>query len=259
MIVKNEDKKRWAIVGGGMLGLTLAMRMAKQGHDITLIEAAPVLGGLASVWKLGDIEWDRHYHVTLLSDSRLRNLVDELGLTDEMKWVETKTGFYTNGEFYSMSDTKEFLQFPPLTLIEKLRLGGTIFYASKIKNWKRLEKIKVADWLKRWSGKTTFDKIWGPLLKAKLGESYKKTAASFIWAHTSRMYKARRTGLKKEMFGYVKGGYRTIIHRMMEELDKLGVTVKTAHPISKVKKTTTAGSRCSSLAIKKTSVSTKLL
>jgi protoporphyrinogen oxidase len=153
-----------------------------------------------------------------------------------MKWVETKTGFYTNGEFYSMSDTKEFLQFPPLTLIEKLRLGGTIFYASKIKNWKRLEKIKVADWLKRWSGKTTFDKIWGPLLKAKLGESYKKTAASFIWAHTSRMYKARRTGLKKEMFGYVKGGYRTIIHRMMEELDKLGVTVKTAHPISKVKK-----------------------
>ena len=34
----NSDKKKWAIVGGGMLGLTLAMRMAKQGHDITLID-----------------------------------------------------------------------------------------------------------------------------------------------------------------------------------------------------------------------------
>ena len=233
----NDDgRKKWAIVGGGMLGLTLAMRMAKQGHDVTLIEAAPSLGGLASVWKLGDIEWDKHYHVTLLSDSRLRNMVNELGLEDEMKWVETKTGFYTNGKFYSMSDTKEFLQFPPLTLIEKLRLGGTIFYASKIKNWKRLEKIKVADWLKRWSGKTTFDKIWGPLLKAKLGESYKKTAASFIWAHTSRMYKARRTGLKKEMFGYVKGGYRTIINRMVEVLEESGVNIQAGHPISNVKK-----------------------
>lgn len=248
MIVKHEAptslsvtktgraKKKFAVAGGGMLGLTLAMRMAKQGHDVTLIEAAPELGGLASVWKIGDIEFDRHYHVTLLSDSRLRNLVEEIGLADKMKWVETKTGFYTNDKLYSMSDTAEFLKFPPLTLLEKLRLGGTIFYASKIRNWKRLEGMPVADWLRRWSGKGTFEKIWLPLLRAKLGESYKKTSAAFIWAHISRMYKARRTGLKKEMFGYVEGGYSTIIKRLIETLDEENVTVKTAHPISQVKK-----------------------
>ena len=219
-----------------MLGLTLAMRMAKQGHDVTLIEAAPRLGGLASVWNIGDIEFDRHYHVTLLSDSRLRNLVSELGLEDEMRWIETKTGFYTDGKLYSMSNTKEFLQFPPLKLIEKLRLGGTIFYASKISNWKRLEKVPVANWLRRWSGSGTFKKIWEPLLKAKLGESYKITSAAFIWAHISCMYKARRTGLKKEMFGYVKGGYRTIINRLVEVLDEQGVTVKTDSPIQSIRK-----------------------
>lgn len=232
----SSDSKKWAVVGGGMLGLTLALRMAKQGHDVTLIEAAPVLGGLASVWNLGDIVWDRHYHVTLLSDSRLRNLISELDLDDKMKWVETKTGFYTGGKFYSMSDTKEFLSFPPLNLIEKLRLGGTIFYASKIKNWKRLEKLSVEKWLRRWSGNSVFEKIWEPLLKCKLGEAYKKTAASFIWAHTSRMYKARRSGLKKEMFGYVEGGYRTIIQRLEEELRNLGVEIKTGCPTSKVAK-----------------------
>ena len=156
---QTTEKTKWAIAGGGMLGLTLALRMAKQGHDVTLIEAASSLGGLASVWKLGDVHWDRHYHVTLLSDSRLLNLIDEIGLKDDLKWVETKTGFFTNGKLYSMSDTAEFLKFPPLNLIEKLRLGGTIFYASKIKNWKRLEKVKVADWLSRWSGKGTFKKI----------------------------------------------------------------------------------------------------
>jgi protoporphyrinogen oxidase len=153
-----------------------------------------------------------------------------------MKWVETKTGFYTGGKFYSMSDTKEFLSFPPLNLLEKLRLGGTIFYASKIKNWKRLEKMTVEKWLRRWSGKGVFEKIWEPLLKCKLGEAYKKTAASFIWAHTSRMYKARRTGLKKEMFGYVEGGYRTIIERMEEVLNENGVTVMAGCPTSKVAK-----------------------
>ena len=236
MIVKNPHQTRFAIAGGGMLGLTLAMRMAKQGHDVTLIEAAPSLGGLASVWNIGDIEFDRHYHVTLLSDSRLRNLVSEIGLEDEMRWIETKTGFYTDDKLYSMSNTKEFLQFPPLTLIEKLRLGGTIFYASKISNWKRLEKLPVAKWLRRWSGAGTFKKIWEPLLKAKLGDSYKITSAAFIWAHISRMYKARRTGLKKEMFGYVKGGYRTIINRLIEVMQEQGVTVKTASPIENIRK-----------------------
>ena len=240
MIIKNTNLNqrptKWAIAGGGMLGLTLAMRMAKQGHDVTLIEAADRLGGLASVWELGDITWEKHYHVILMSDDRLRKLLAEIGLTDELKWVETKTGFYTNDKLYSMSDTAEFLKFPPLTLIEKLRLGGTIFYASKIKNWRRLEKIPVADWLKRWSGKGTFEKIWKPLLNAKLGDSYKKTAASFIWAHINRMYKARRTGLKKEMFGYVSGGYRRIIERLEDVLDELGVTIQTAAPIENVQK-----------------------
>ena len=236
MIVKKPNPKKFAIAGGGMLGLTLAMRMAKLGHDVTLIEAAPSLGGLASVWKIGDVEFDRHYHVTLLSDSRLRNLVAELGLEDQMNWIETKTGFYTDDKLYSMSSTTEFLKFPPLTLIEKLRLGGTIFYASKISNWKRLEKMPVADWLRRWSGTGTFKKIWEPLLNAKLGESYRKTSAAFIWAHISRMYKARRTGLKKEMFGYVKGGYRTIINRLIEVMAEEGVTVKTSSPIESIKK-----------------------
>ncbi len=236
MIVKNKSGIRWAIVGGGMLGLTLAHRMSKQGHDVTLIEAAPELGGLASVWQLGNVTWDKHYHVTLLSDSRLRDLLEEIDLSDQLRWVETKTGFFTNGQMYSMSDTKEFLSFPPLSLIEKVRLGGTIFYASKIRNWRRLEKTPVTKWLKRWSGKGTFEKIWLPLLRAKLGDAYKDTAASFIWATINRMYKARRTGLKKEMFGYVVGGYRTVIQRMRDRITDQGVEILLSHPIRKVAK-----------------------
>ena len=64
----------WCIVGGGMLGLTLARRLAQRGHQVTLFEAAPQLGGLASAWELGDVTWDRHYHVTLLSDAHLRRV-----------------------------------------------------------------------------------------------------------------------------------------------------------------------------------------
>ena len=219
-----------------MLGLTMAHRMAKEGHDVTLIEAAPKLGGLTSVWELGDVTWDKYYHVILMTDSNLRGLLEEIDLADQLKWTETKTGFFTDGQLYSMSNTVEFLSFPPLKLIEKLRLGGTIFYASKIRNWKRLENLGVEKWLRRWSGNGTFKKIWEPLLNAKLGESYKKTAASFIWAHINRMYKARRSGLKKEMFGYVQGGYRTIIDRLEQRLNEYGVKILTDFPIRNISK-----------------------
>lgn len=230
----SEYADRWAIVGGGFLGMTLAHRLAQQGGKVTLFEAADHLGGLASAWSLGDIVWDRHYHVTLLSDSYLRSLLAELGLEEEMEWVETRTGFYTDGNLYSMSNTLEFLRFPPLGLVDKLRLGATIFYASKIKDWRRLEQVTVADWLRRLSGNRTFEKIWLPLLRAKLGENYKKASAAFIWAIIARMYAARRTGLKKEMFGYVPGGYARTIGRFAEVLAEEGVRIELGHRVRSV-------------------------
>jgi len=64
----------WGILGGGMLGLTLVLRMAQGGQRVTLLEAAPELGGLTAGWSLGDVVWDRYYHVITLSDARLRAL-----------------------------------------------------------------------------------------------------------------------------------------------------------------------------------------
>src|SRR5262245_27303199 len=218
-----------------MLGLTLAHRLRRAGHDVTLFEAAPHLGGLADAWRLGDVTWDRHYHVILMSDARLRNLLTELGLEQELRWVETRTGFYTDGRLYSMSNSLEFLKFPPLGLIDKLRLALTIVRTSRVRDWRGLEKIPVADWLRRWSGRRTFEKIWLPLLRAKLGESWKVASAAFIWAIIARMYAARRSGLKKEMFGYVQGGYARILERFAEVLHESGVTVRTSAPVRAVR------------------------
>jgi protoporphyrinogen oxidase len=209
---------RWAVVGGGFLGMTLALRLAQRGHDVVLYERAPVLGGLASTWQLGPVHWDRHYHVTLLSDSWLRRLLEELDLEQDLQWVETRTGVYSQGALHSVSNTVEFLRFPALPLIDKLRLGGTIFLASKLRDWRRLEDQDVSAWLTRWSGKRTFERFWLPLLRAKLGDNYRQTSAAFIWAVIQRLYAARRSGLKTERFGYVRGGYARVLERFSEVL-----------------------------------------
>ena len=231
---KQLEKKRWAIVGGGILGMTLALRLVQQGKQVTLFEAAPSLGGLADAWQLGDITWDRHYHVTLLSDMALRKILEELQLLDEMNWVETKTGFYSDAKLFSVSTSIEFLQFPGMKLIDKLRLGFTIFYCSKINDWRKLEKILSTDWLRKLSGDRAFTKIWLPLLRSKLGDNYNKASASFIWAIIARMYAARRTGLKKEMFGYLGGGYDRLLHCWTDKLVHEGVEIQTGHRVEKV-------------------------
>jgi protoporphyrinogen oxidase len=219
--------------------MTLAHRLAQHGQDVTLFERAEHLGGLAGAWKLGDVVWDRHYHVTLLSDSYTRAMLAELGLEENMDWVQTRTGFYTDGAFHPMSDSLEFLKFPPLGPVAKARLAATILYASKVKNWKRLEQIPVADWLRRWSGEKTFEKIWLPLLRAKLGDNYEQTSAAFIWATIARMYAARRSGLKKEMFGYVPGGYARVLEAFRELLVDNGVRLMLGTEVRKVTPDTT--------------------
>ena len=215
-----------------MLGMMLAHRLRAQGKTVTLIEASPSLGGLASAWRLGDVMWDRHYHVTLLSDTHTRKIIAELGLENEMHWVTTRTGCYSDGQLYSVSNAVEFLKFPPLQLVDKFRLAATILYAARTRNWQELERVSVSEWLTRWSGQRTFERFWLPLLRSKLGNSYRDTSAAFIWATIQRLYAARRTGLKREMFGYVSGGYARILDNFTSHLQEEGVTIRVGQPVT---------------------------
>jgi protoporphyrinogen oxidase len=229
-----QIREHFGIVGGGMLGLTLALRLVQRGYRVTLLEAADHVGGLADAWRLGDVTWDRHYHVTLLSDSHLRGILRELGLDDQMRWVRTRTGFLVDGQLHSLSSVWDFARFPPLGLTDKLRLAWTIWHASRIRDWRPLEQISVADWLVRHSGRRTFERIWLPLLKAKLGDAWQRTSAAFIWATIQRMYAARRTGYKHEMFGYLPGGYSRTLGVLREKLEALGVGIRTGTRVTSI-------------------------
>ena len=234
---ESRQASHWGIVGGGMLGMTLAHRLARQGKRVTLIEAGAGLGGLASAWTVGDLVWDRHYHVTLLSDARLRGVLAELDLDREIEWQETRTGVFAGGRLHSVSDTLELLRFPVLGWADIIRLGFTILWASRVSDWRRLEEITVSRWLTRWSGRRTFERFWLPLLRSKLGEAYAETSAAFIWATIQRLYAARRSGMKKEMFGTVRGGYARVLERFAGHLATDGVRLLLGSPVSRVEPT----------------------
>lgn len=223
------------IVGGGITGLTSAFYLLRAGARVTVLESGPQVGGLATHFNFGDFSWDKFYHCILTSDSALLKLIDDLGLTHELRWTETKTGFFVNGKLYSMSSALDFLRFPPLNLWQKLRLGLGILYAARIREGRQLESRLASEWLTRVFGVENYRKMWGPMLRCKLGACREETSAAFIWTYISRYYSTREKNTsQKEKLGYVRGGYRTVFSKLIKEINNLGGDIITSAPVRRI-------------------------
>jgi protoporphyrinogen oxidase len=224
------------ILGGGITGLTAAFYLLRAGAKVTVLDAGEQPGGLSTYFDFGPFHWDKFYHCILTSDRPLHSLIEDLGLTDRMRWTETKVGFYANRQLHSLSSTADFLRFPPLSLWEKFRLGLGVMYASRIRDGRALEAIPVADWLIRVFGRGNYEKLWSPLLKCKLGACREEASAAFIWATIFRLNSTRdRASGRRERLGYVEGGYRTVFSRMLEEIQRMGGQVLTNVKVQEVR------------------------
>jgi squalene-associated FAD-dependent desaturase len=73
------------VVGGGLAGITAALRLADAGAAVTLVEARPRLGGLAFSFKRGDLWVDNGQHVFLRCCTAYRGLLQRLGVTDQVE------------------------------------------------------------------------------------------------------------------------------------------------------------------------------
>ena len=222
------------IIGGGLSGLALAQRFSAMGHRTTVFERETQPGGLATYQDHGPFVFDRYYHVILPSDQHLISFLGDIGLDNELCWQTTLTGFYVDNLFHSLSNTVEFLKFPPLSLWSKFRLGLTILYCSRINDWKRLENISVEDFLIRHSGRATYEKMWKPLLLAKLGDNYRRVSAVFIWTYIKRMFSARGTTASKEQMGHVRGGYKTVFDRLTKVIGGNGGEVRLNTTVNRI-------------------------
>ncbi len=208
-----------AIIGGGIMGISLGYFLSRQNVEVEIFEASPVLGGLAGPIVLEDgTQVDRFYHAILSSDDNLRQLAGELGIADQLRFRETKMGFYHQGQIFPMNNLLDFLRFPPLGWIDRFRLGLTILYAQFVRDWHQLERINVEEWLVRLSGKNTFKNIWRPMLKAKFDGGFENTPATYIWSRLVRMKSTRGGASQKEEAGHLIGGYLTLIKAMADKI-----------------------------------------
>ncbi len=233
--MEKSSKQKIGIIGGGIMGISLGYYLAKQGVTVTIYEASPVLGGLAGPLVLEDgTEVDRFYHAILSSDRHLREMCEELGIADQLRFKETKTSFYYKNALHPMNNMIDFLKFPPLGWIDRFRLGLTVLAAQFTKDWRRLESVSVQDWLLMWGGRVTFQNIWRPMLKAKFDAGFDNVPATWIWSRLVRMKSTREGANQKEMAGHLVGGYITLIKALTEKIRAFDGEVLLKTPVKEI-------------------------
>lgn len=231
----NGNRIHVGVLGGGITGLTAAFYLLRAGCRVTIVEAQPQLGGLATYYDFGPFFWDKFYHCILTSDRPLLRLIGDLGLSEEMRWTETKVGFFTRHGLNSMTTSMDFLRFPAISLWEKFRLAMGILAVNRIDDGLALEQEPIGPWLTRKFGRGNYEKLWEPLLKCKLGSARELASASFIWATIKRLYSTReKDSSKKEKLGYVRCGYHTVFTRLAEAVEAMGGEIVTGARVQRI-------------------------
>mmetsp|Transcript_8674 Transcript_8674/g.18701 ORF Transcript_8674/g.18701 Transcript_8674/m.18701 type:complete len:625 (-) Transcript_8674:91-1965(-) len=83
----SSQKKKVAIIGGGLSGLACAKYLSDAGHEATIYEARDVLGGKVSAWQDEDGDWiETGLHIFFGAYPNVMNMFDELNIHDRLQW-----------------------------------------------------------------------------------------------------------------------------------------------------------------------------
>jgi protoporphyrinogen oxidase len=222
---------RVGVVGGGVLGISLALRLAQAGAKVTVIESGPTLGGLAGTIDFGGHQVDRFYHVITPADTRMIAMAEEVGLGDQLRYTPVGAGFFAGGEMHDFNGIGDLLRFSPLSPVARLRLGWFVAQCQLRSSYDKLEQIPLDTWLRRQCGKQVYERIWKPLLDSRFDGDPSGLPATYLWARTRRMSGARGKGGGEEM-GHIVGGHQRLIDAMVEKAAGLGVEARTDAPVT---------------------------
>jgi protoporphyrinogen oxidase len=222
------------VVGGGVAGLTAAYRLLQAGHEVTVLEAGPELGGLVRTFDAGGEPLECFYHHIFTTDTVIIDLINELGLGDRLVWHDSKVGFYHDGKIWPFVTPMDLLRFKPLPFIDRLRLGLTGLYLRRQRNWAGYEKIAAWEWIRRYAGQKVLDVVWGPLLRGKFADQAENVAMAWLWSKISLRFSSRKSGVgAKEQLGYMMGSFGVYI-RELERRIRAGADVETSAPVKEI-------------------------
>lgn len=222
-----------AVVGGGPMGLAVAYQLALEGAKPVLLEADDRLGGMAASFNFAGQTLERYYHFHCLSDGAFFQLLQELGLADQLRWKQTSMGFFVDGRLYPWGSAGSVLSFRRLPLLTRLRYLLHAARCLSLRRWQHLDGIRATDWLKSWLGDKGYALLWQKLFAYKFYEHSDSLSAAWIWSRIRRLGQSRRW--LKETLGYLEGGSQRWIDALEQRLRELGCEIQLSSPVEAIR------------------------
>lgn len=226
---------RVLVIGAGFTGLAAAFDLARQGVPVTVLEADAHVGGLAGAFDTKGERLDRFYHHWFTSDHEIMRLVDELGLSDDITLRATATGVWYNNSLFRLSTPLDLLRFSALPFLDRLRLGLMIPRARAVKDWRALEGVTAADWLRRLGGERVWKVVWEPLLKGKFGPYAETVSAVWFW-NKLKLRGGSRGKAGEERLAYFKGSFARLAEETARAIRAMGGEVRTRSAVTALRR-----------------------
>ncbi|MVV48170.1 NAD(P)/FAD-dependent oxidoreductase [Pseudomonas sp. PB120] len=225
--------KRIAILGAGPMGLAVAYQLSRDGYNPIVFEADDRVGGMTAAFDFSGLSIERYYHFHCISDHAFLNVLDELDLADQMRWVETKMGYWYQNELQPWGNPFALLKFRGLSLVAKFRYGLHAFLSTKRNNWKPLDHVEATGWIRRWVGSEAYEVLWRRLFDYKFYDYTDNLSAAWIWSRIRRIGRSRYS-LFREKLGYLEGGSDTLLNAMRDHILANGGEIQLKSPVKKV-------------------------
>lgn len=263
--------KHIAVIGGGIAGLAVAIRLAVKGHRVELFEANPYLGGKIAEQQLGSYRFDMgpsvltmpkyidelfelagenprdHFNYERL-DPIFQYLFEDGTILQTHANTEKLIEEFTSKTSVRAEDLRTFFRRSK----EKLELTDEVFLQRSLHHW-----TNYLDWptlrgilnFNKVEAFTTMAKANAKLLKdekvAAIFNQYASYNGSDPFAAPATLNLISHYEITLGAY-YPKGGMRTIINAIVGLAERVGVKM---HVDARVERLTVDGSRCSGLVV----------
>jgi len=218
------------IIGGGLAGLAAAYKLCGS-HEVVIVEKDSEIGGMAASYHIDDYYIEKYYHHIFKSDAEILHLIEELGLGGRLEWLRGSTGYFVDGKAYPMNTPLEILRFPPLSIIDIMRLGLLVMRAKFIKDTTPYDNITAADWIRNVAGNSVYENFFAPLLASKFGSNASRVSAAWL---LGRVHIRSNRGKDGEKLGYVRGGFNALVEALETSIVRSGGLIRTNCPASEI-------------------------
>jgi squalene-associated FAD-dependent desaturase len=164
---------RIVVAGGGLAGITAAVDLREAGHDVTLLEARPRLGGAASSYQRDELTIDNGQHVILRCCDNYQALLARLGVTDLVAFQPRfdvtvlapggrRARLRRSGLPSPLHMFGSLLSYRMLSLPQRLAVGrAALAMRFADPDDRALDQVRLGDWLAaRGQGEAARRKLW---------------------------------------------------------------------------------------------------